>query len=255
MTSRGQKSVLAIWEELPDPTDPAAPEGQKSWMAVPLSTWQHILEKHIRREKEPWKEVLSRPVWTALQNQPVESSHETPEGQATLAMLESQVRQSLERPLVLIYGVRPVDARQQVKKIRYWVWGMVLPSGATAYAHQSSSQVELKTCYFPKPANVKQDRGQRWKHTVKQLLWRYCPRGEGRLQLPAAEHQVLVRPAGERPQYRSRIRFVTWRTWGFLSEEPGSPWRGRVDRWPAAEPPDKPPRKPRRLRPWKKTSE
>lgn len=254
MSQLSQELLLAIWEGLPDPTDPAAPEGRKIEMRVPLSTWQHILEKHIRREVS-WKRMFSKSVCRALQNQPIGRSHETPEGQEALARLKREVRHSLERPLVLIYGVCPVDKPQIDKKIQHWVWGMVLPSGATAYAHQRGGQVVLMTCYFPKPANVTKDRGQQWKQTVKRLLWRYCPRSEEKLRLPGAEHEILVHPEGEKPQYRGRIRFVTWQTWGFLSAEPGSPWQGQLNDWPAAGPPDKPPRKPRPLRPWERTSE
>ncbi|MCS7305950.1 MAG: hypothetical protein NZ602_12695 [Thermoguttaceae bacterium] len=253
MSQTVQEAILAVWQDLPDPTDPAAPKGQKTQMVVPVSTWHHILEKHIRCELEPWSELLTESVRQALIDQPVEASEQTAEGQQALRRLETEVRHSLERPLVLLYAMRPVKETGQAGETRYRVWGMVLPSGATAYAHQKGGKVELMTCYFPKPCGVKTNRDQRWQKTVKTLLWRYCSRSADNRGLcyPDETYQVLVRPEGEEPQYRTRIRFVTWQTWGFLSGEPGSPWRGRLEPWPAAEPPQAQNRKPHRLRPWK----
>lgn len=253
MSVTAQETVLAVWTELPDPTDPIAPEGRRTQMNVSILTWRHILEKHIQREQEPWGKFLTEAVRKALLEHPVETSHETSEGQAALARLETEVRRSLEWPLVLLYVLRGMDPEGRPGKTRYRVWGMVLPSGATAYAHQKRGVVELMTCYFPSACCVKKDRGQRWKKTAKMLLWRYCQWSPDNkiLCYPAEDHHVVVRPREEKPEYRCQIRFVSWRRWGFLSGEPGSPWRGRLEPWPFAEPAQKHQRQPRRLRPWK----
>ncbi len=247
----GAEGILAVWEGLPDPTHPAAPAGQTIQITLPESSWTHILDKHIRNQGEPWEDILGQPLRALLCQMPIASIQGTTEEQKALAALEKEIRQSMSRPLVFLYWVRGITAEQTPGAIQYRVWGMVLPSGATAYAHQRGADILLMTCYFPKPSNVEPNRQKRWKKTLKTLLWRYCRVSPDRKSLcyPPETHAVLARPTEEEPHYRCGFRFVTWQMWGFLSGEPGSPWRGRLDDWDAAgPPPTKTPRR-HRLRP------
>ena len=225
-----EPEYLVEWPDLPDPRDPEAPAGARIAIALHVNAWIHIHEKHIRSSLEPWEEMLSEQVCGQLRQMELAGSPDTEAARQAWEAIGKEIRQSLERPLALLYGKGKSGRR------RGQVWLLVLPGGATAFVCGRKQKGFLMTCYYPQTACVVTDRSSRWKQVVKMILWRYCPRSADQrsLCLPGPEHSVEVR--SEKADYRYGFRFVTPQTWGFLSAASGSPWRGRLEPWEAAGP-------------------
>lgn len=237
----------AAWHNLPDPTAPRAPQGGQTVVLVHLKQWKHIVEKHVANRGEPWEEVLSEEARGAALNGSVLTDEASPLVLDSLYRLQRQVTESLRRPLVLLYrSKRPGKTRRRV-------WLMLLPCGATAYALQKGKKASLVTCYFPRAAVVERRRDRRWSRVLTGLVFRYAKLSQdGRCLLtPDPEHKVTI-DSEETQETRTRIRFVTPETWGFLAERSSCPWRGRLSEWEAAGPPPQRLERKRRLRPWTK---
>lgn len=220
------------WQDLPDPRDPQAPAGKHTEVVLSAEAWEHIVRKHIANRREPWDELLSRPVRKRVV---LEHGTAGDEGwqatQEAVDRLGRQIRHSLERPLVMLYRVGQPGARRQV-------WLLVLPSGATAYVHVGGMRPRLATCYFPAAAVVEIHRERRWERVVATLVGRYGVVSRRQLLPPSEEHTVRIPRQGSATETRGAIVFVTLANWGFAPELPGSPWRGRLSPWEAAGEPE-----------------
>ncbi|MGQ9762900.1 MAG: hypothetical protein ACUVQH_13420, partial [Thermogutta sp.] len=94
------------------------------------------------------------------------------------------------------------------------------------------------TCYFPAETAVNKNRRYRWQVTVRRLIRLYVllAGDSNTVRLPGKEAEVIRRDArGEILERLRGMTFLTPETWGFCGNKPGSPWRGRLPSWPAAE--------------------
>jgi hypothetical protein len=239
-----------FWTELPDPRDLCAPVGVRTKVMLDRHSWKHIVDKHVLPGREPWGDVLSTDTLRKLCKVGSPVSFADPVVADAVARLGKQVRETLERPLALLFEARRLGGSGPTPPSR---WMLVLPSGATAHVHETKKDNRLVTCYFPSYALVIRDRGFRWRHVVSHVVWRYGVVDMHRraLLLPT---ESTVKPAPQKGLVKalhSAIRFVTPASWGFCQELDGCPYRGRLDEWPAAEALSPRPRhrlKPRRRR-------
>jgi len=237
--------ALKVWKDLPDPRDPAVPDGGKTAIILTRAALRHIAEKHIKDEREPWKDLLTRDhrkvllQWAGGQ---LLSEAEKQLFDEALEILRLQVVRSLQRPMVLLYCRRQVSQNAQVVNKN---WCLVLPSGAVAIAREIKDGAILVTCYFLKASVVSSSR-DRWQKTARQLVKLYGDFRESGIYPP---HPSFSRAgqSGGRAYVDTDIRFVTLEQWGFSVNTPGNPWRGRLGTWEDAEAKPEKPR--RRLRP------
>ncbi len=237
-TNKGnsESSSLVSWGNLPDPRDPNAPDGARTEIRLDRQAWKHILKKHVFPGREPWDDVFSPAVFHCLVSSATTEFVENATVAEAVTDLERQVRESMNRPLVILYErarLRWGDYEPRSS------WLLVLPSGAIAHVHQKNSCNRMATCYFPSYAVVHNVGAVRWRKVVAHLVVKYgifdTERKAVRLPEPHTVKLVSVRGAVE--EFRSSIRFVTPSSWGFSIELDGSPWRGRLASWAAAEVP------------------
>ncbi len=245
---------LVVWQDLPDPRDPAA-AGKKVSIVVDPTAWEEHVARHVVNRGEPWDSVLETATIAALRKAhaagiavPLQVL------QQALERLELEIRRSLERPLAIVHEVRHLGSSS--KHVPH-VWLLLLPCGATAYVRQGgwgqgAGVGYLATCYFPRAATVEPNRERRWARVLRDLVVRYGLLDQRRGLLPPDDqHVVSVVQDGVVREFRSAIHFVTLESWGFRVELAGSPWRGRLAPWvpapPAARPPyaPGPPQRPR----------
>ncbi len=236
-----QKRSSVRWGDLHDPR----PESARTSITLGDKAWRHIVEKHIVPGREPWGNLFPDEVFKNLMGACVPVDLTDP----AVTVFEEQVRQSLERPLVLLYEVRSLGGAQQEP---LQTWCVVCPAGAVAYvADRGKHGNYLLTCYFPKAAAVERNREQRWRRVIRALVVRYgvWDSEQRALRLPE-EHIIRFSPKnGPVRQLHSAIRFVTPASWGFCPELAGVPWRGRLTAWAAAPPPKKSTGRRHRLKP------
>lgn len=198
------------------------------------AAWRHLLTKHVLNDREPWCDVLSAETRDVLAADP-DRSFRNAAVAAAVGALEHQVRESLARPLALLFEVRRLGGAGGAPGRR---WCLVLPAGAIAFvAARGGANNFLVTCYFPKASAVERDRQRRWRRVVRRLVLRYAVWDAqlGAIRLPN-DVAILLHPAkGPTEELHSAIRFATPSTWGFCPELDGIPWRGRLASWPAAE--------------------
>jgi len=210
-----------VWRDLADPSDPRAPQGQRTIVKLSAQAWNHIVDKHVANPMEPWDDLLSRTVREAV----VQHDANNSAVRQAVDRLGEQIRQSLERPLALLYRMAGAGGRR--------VWLLVLPSGANAVVHVKG-RPRLVTCYYPRVATVEDNRECRWRRVVAQLVWRYGKVSGRQVLLPSSDYQVSVTGVDGRKELRRAIRFVTPEMWGFVPNMRGCPWQGQLDVWPAA---------------------
>gem|GEM_PF-4182072 len=42
-----------VWQDLPDPSDPAAPAGARTAVVLDWRAWDHVVKKHVLPGREP----------------------------------------------------------------------------------------------------------------------------------------------------------------------------------------------------------
>ena len=249
--SRNGGSTGTCHVRWPDLVCPAPPPDRTD-ITLSGEAWRHIFTKHIAAGREPWGELLPAETFAALAAADPAEGFQNATVAAAVGVLEWQVRESLARPLALLYEVRRAGMTGGHPRRR---WCLVLPAGATAYvAARGGNHNFLVTCYFPKASVVETHRERRWRRVVRRLVLRYGTWDVqlGAIRLPdekTVRHYSAQRPTGE---LHSAIRFVNPTTWGFCPELAGVPWRGRLAPWPAAEPsepPSRPPPRRHRIKP------
>ena len=207
------------WDRLPDPTHP-----ETGYVSVELAEhhWRKIVQKHFggSRRDEPWKDVIDADDLAQLCKTPFGPWHKNESAgksaMSVLAVLEREVRCSLERPLAMIYTSLDGIAGKLSHR-----WLLLLPSGAVAGILLNRNTLSLKTCYFTGVVAVVKDRRKRWQRAVQQTV-------ENNLQydkdldafvLPGPRHRTITNT-----QMRFIFRFVTPAQWGFASDAVGSAW-------------------------------
>jgi len=140
------QSKTVVWHDLPDPRAPNAPGGARTQLMLQRYSWKHILDKQVLPGREPWDDILSPDILRNLHRSQTPANFADPVVADAVARLEAQVRQTPERPLVLLLEVRRLG---QSRPNPCRVWMLVLPSGAVAYVHESKKGNRLATCYFP----------------------------------------------------------------------------------------------------------
>ncbi len=226
-----EKEQQVWWGNLACPSPPP----ERTNVILSRAVWGHILTKHVIDDREPWRDLLPAGTREALAAHPTESLQSAPVA-AAVGSLECQVRESLARPLVLLFEVQKPGASGGRGRER---WCLVLPAGATAYvAARGGTNNFLVTCYFPRESAVERDRQRRWRRVVRRLVLRYAVWDAqlGAIRLPDAGTVQLHPAKSPARASHSAIRFVTAATWGFCPELTGVPWRGRLTPWSAAEP-------------------
>jgi len=228
------QSKAVVWHDLPDPRDPNAPGGARTQLVLERWSWENILDKHVLPGREPWGDILSLDTFRNLRRSKSPANFGDPMVADAIARLESQVRQTLQRPLVLLLEVRRLG---QSRPNPSRVWMLVLPSGAVAYVHERKKGNRLATCYFPAYSLVNSNRGFRWRRVASSLVLRYAIFDTQRsaLLLPTPDTVRFSPRKGPVRELHSAIRFVTPASWGFCPDLEGCPWRGRLGEWSAAE--------------------
>jgi hypothetical protein len=230
MATANYWQIVAVWSNLPDPR--TAPDMSSGTISVYVTdaALRHIVDKHIAPEQEPWNDVFFRDQRKALLDWARGQLGSRPEGNfaAALEVLERQIRDSLRRPLVLLYLRR--RAGQQAENI----WCLVTPAGALAVLKEFPGKVSLTTMYFLRNC-AHYLKEERWRAVIRFLVFLYSELREGRLYPPSPEHckELSWKGGSER---RWRIRFITLESWGFSPETPGNPWTGRLKDWEAVGP-------------------
>lgn len=242
--------MLQKWTDLPDPRNPD--EGQTLIVLFTARNWEHCCKHWLNRE-EPWKEEFGADAIAELRKGVPASTPLPPVVERVLAVLYRQTRDCLERPQAIVCRAvveKPNGKSQGRKKLVKWI--LVLPSGAMTILSGRGDTYRWVTCYFPAEKAVNKNRRYRWQATVRRLIRLYVllPGNLSSVTLPDKHVEVIRRDARGKILERLReMTFLTPETWGFCGDLPGSPWRGRLPSWPAAEPPEEKPAKKRRIKP------
>lgn len=232
-------SVLAVWEDLPNPSLVAPDSGLTSILVVERY-WRKIVAKHLCNGRQPWADIFGRTTvdqLVAAPHGPFNQGNAAEASKTALAILEDEVRACLNLPIALIYtslGARGIDGQR---------WLLPLPSGAIAVIYIGPAEKILRTCYFTGAASVdlggrktKELKSRRWQIALRALVQEYSARDDAgqRYMLPGRQHRREKNIVGQQPEMCIDVRFVSPRIWGFAGDQPGSEWTAPVWSWPAA---------------------
>jgi hypothetical protein len=220
------------WQDLPDPRDGAAPYGGRTEITLSHAVWWHIVGKHVLQDRQkPREELFSAEVLKDLRcvNKPYNLQDNAVD--RAVLRLESQVRCSLKRQLVLTYAICRLDSSIEGSSQH---WALVLLTDTIAFVHACGTHNRSATCYFFEMAGV-ESREYRWWRVVRRLVFRYgvCDR-RGALRLPEERGKKSVHEKGTTGEMVTAIRFVTPSRWGFSSNQAGAVWQERLTALPAA---------------------
>jgi hypothetical protein len=222
----------AIWKDLPDPRLHGTSSDVSALIELSEHDWRKILGKHLCDSSEPWQDVLAADALRVLSLAPNGPFDQPPLKGATaqvIAGLFDEIRQSLCRPLVVLYDcVRPAGKTFRPGKR----WLLVLPSGGVSLVWALRPQNQLKTCYFLGCVGVQQIK-ERWKRAVRyyvQEFGQFNPQTQ-QYCLPDVKCHREKEVLGQGDEYRYNFRFVTPTEWGFAGSTPGSPWSPPRSSW------------------------
>lgn len=215
------------WRGLPDPR----PEnhGRRLEIEFPKRAWSHCL-KHWTACDEPWEDEFGADVVRALRASGDETLSDPAVLGRVLTVLREQATETLRRPQVMLL-------RYCGKLNKGQRWMLVLPSGALAVLYGGNSRLVWITCYYFRAAAVEKRRRRRWQIAVRHLIRVYVPiqGNPPRCLLPDENEEFTIAKKDTAIKVCHR-RFVAPNNWGFCEELTGTPWRGRLSSWPAAEP-------------------
>ena len=226
--------LVAVWENLLDPSSADSPRVSTN-IVVPERMWRKFVGKHVCSSREPWSDVFGESAVKTLRATPAGPFSEGPAADASqhaLAALESEVRRSLNLPLVLIYTSlreRGIDGDR---------WVIPLQSGAIAVVYAGAEEKILKTCYFTGAAGVdlRGAPNRRWRIALKQLVFDHTDADpvSQRRNLPDRRQRREKSVLGQQPEMCMNIRFVDPQLWGFSGGAAGSEWATPAWTWPEA---------------------
>jgi hypothetical protein len=228
MSSSRCPRKIATWPSIRNPASYLGGAPAKCDVVVLESALIHIYGHHLMEGQEPeceplWQSWLTPGLLDALR---VVFADAGAQGvrhsvfQRVVKILESAARQSVERPLVLLYRQRrPTEPPD--RGIEHWI--LVCANGALQIMRERSGDAFLKTCYFPRPLQYLNTADRRWAYAVKHLVETYAPRHQRWRHLPSASHMVQFKNG-----VRSGFRYVLPETWGFQRDGrwriPTGPW-------------------------------
>ena len=192
------------------------------------SDWRKVVGKHFANCKEPWKDTIPLNVLQTLVASGGVGSGAGLEINIGLALINKQIKECLNRPLVMLYSCVSQQFRGQGHR-----WVLLLPNGAISIAWVEKTIIRLKTCYFRGSVDVI-PKGRRWRYTLKKLVQEYAIYDEsirGFVYPDESKHRkesILGAPT----ELRYAIQFVDPKWWGFASSNPGDPWQPPTWSWP-----------------------
>jgi hypothetical protein len=225
----------ATFADLPDPRDPACPDGGRTRVILDASAARHIARDHVAGAAEPWADCLDAAALRALRPAAGE-----PDGQALAllaAPLGGQLRRALALPRALLYTSDAPD-RQRGRYPEAWL--VPLPCGALLAVRVGPNRpARVCTCFFPRQVRRLPPAG-RGRQLVAQLVWRYAVgASDRRLHLPPAGHAVAVNRRGRPTEMQRDVRFVQPGPWGF-EPGPAGVWTGVPAAFPEVGPEEPP---------------
>lgn len=205
--------AFTVWHSMPDPTGGA---GICS-VSITKRSLEHIAEKHVRNETEPWGAGLPPELVGRLT-----VSMDNRELSELASALQQAARDSLNKPILLICTRTNAHCIQSRHSL---IWLLVLRWGATMYLRGNNSKT-LRTCMIPRCAAYCTNPRRRVPRVISRLVWRYGKRLPSGVWDPPPEHAIAREGVVE-----SGIRFVTPENWGFVPGPSGSVYRGRITVW------------------------
>src|SRR5687767_14981177 len=97
--------TLADWKNLPDLSDPRAPEGARRDVVLREQTWRKVARKHICNPKQPWAEWLTEEGVSRVHDL-LEADAIAPldaAGKDTAAVMEPAIRDGFVQPLAVLF--------------------------------------------------------------------------------------------------------------------------------------------------------
>lgn len=221
-------SILAVWREMVDPTQ----QGGLCEVAILDEMWMHVMTKHVCNPEEPWDFWLSPDLATRLRaavagSQGLLEKHRDVLREAS-AIVEKDARSCLARPLMLVYR------RSEEGKTFSWgmkTWELVLHEGASLIVRWHGQRGLAWTCFFDGNVAKWWRPGEWWIGLARKRIRRYCTSDKG-LALPSksAVFELENKETGATARH-TRVAFVTPKSWGFRSDDPGASWGGWLKDW------------------------
>ena len=215
------------WNGLPDPRRVSGEKPAICNIVINEGLWAHNDYKHLKDQKQPWWDLLP-PLLHSKARALANRNGAMPDKVHTLhqiaQVLRHQVRECLERPLVLLFDL--YRARTMDRK-REWLcerWLLVLPGGALFRVKRNNVGHFAESCFFP--GGIRQPQ-TRWLDLVEELVLAFGKMKEGQ-RLTRNMEEVLP-PGHGRHGIRSGeagqcFRFVVAESWGFGDNAHPGPW-------------------------------
>ncbi len=227
------------WGDLPDPRANGITNLSKVVIEFHESDWRKVVGKHFANCKEPWKDTIPLNVLQTLVASEGVGSGAGLEINIGLALINKQIKECLNRPLVMLYSCVSQQFRGQGRR-----WVLLLPNGAVSIVWVEKTIIRLKTCYFTGSVAVKPKEG-RWRHTLRQLVQEYATYNEStsRFVYPDKSKLLNVSILGTPTEIRYAIQFAKPKWWGFASFKPSEfasskpyePWQPPIWSWPVVQ--------------------
>jgi hypothetical protein len=212
------------WEQLANPEPAETAKRSVTTVELQERDWRKIVDKHFGRPSEPWPDVLPSEALRTLSETPhgpFNAGRARDAAQSVLAAMGEEIRECLNRPLVIVYS-----CLQEGRKGQKRHWLLLLPCGAIAVVWTGQPENVLKTCYFQGAVGVKH-KGERWRAALRQVVREYATfdKSTNDYVYPAPADRREISVTGRAAELRYHIVFVTSDTWGFGTAVPGCPWR------------------------------
>ena len=215
--------LLIQWTGLPDPADAQRTKA----LLIYRKGLEHIAQKHITNQGEPWREWLGEEACkklVALAQEPGRAL-EAPCVQA-LNRLFDEAQAAMGAPLLLTFLLKI----ELGDGSRGWVDRrlLVLPGGARMILTLQDQGFRLVTCYFTRGVAERKP-ASRWRTAAHQVVERYVKYDPG-VGLVAPDPEKSIEFRGGRRE--KKITFVSPENWGFRSVSGRSIWWRLSPEWP-----------------------
>jgi hypothetical protein len=191
-----------------------------------LTVEKHMVNPFQRQAWEDWLSSTLVAEMPKLWDRGSQTSERNELLRRLSAAVEHDVRQSLDRPLVVAfddYG-SPAMMDRPLETMK-----LVLPSGALMVTCFQGPDGQVKTLFF-KDRVLRAPAQERWRVLAQLLVERYAVRQAGRRVPPVRAHVVTTQEG----RAETVIRFVTLDEWGFCGNNPPNHWDPSYQEdWPA----------------------